>query len=131
MADKQVDLNEEPNPDSIFATHCGKCEKCGSIMDHPGFQVPVSRAFFQKTNAALPPVLTVPTNTICRFCLIQAIAPIEEPVKEDPNAGWLWRLITKSMLEPTGTKASRKSRVGKEVSENQDNGPSNTEEDQE
>ena len=116
MADeKEVDLNEESNPESIFTSHCSSCEGCGRGLDHPPIALPTGRAFFERTNRELPPVLSIPTISLCRFCVLEALAPLETPPKDKPNVGWCWRKIINGDLEPSGTPPSRKGRVGEEV----------------
>lgn len=131
MPDKEVDLNDEANKDSAFASYCAPCEKCGGRVDHPPITVPTGRAFFERKDPGLPLVLSIPSTNLCRFCLLRAIAPLDEPVIEDPEAGWLWRKIINGELEPSGTKGSRKKRVGEEVPRATNSGSGDTEGDQE
>jgi hypothetical protein len=91
------------NKKSVFNKYCPSCDKCGKTMDHPPISIPVDRAFFEKTSTDLKPKMTVPVLNICRECLLVAIAPIDTPEKDHPDAGWWYRLVENGKLEPLGT----------------------------
>lgn len=104
---EEIDLTEEANPDSFFYNFCPPCDECGRHMDHPPIILHNTPAVI-KSKGEMKPYAETGYVKVCRFCLLDAVAPLSEPPAENSRLGWWWRKIINGEIEPIGTRKKKR-----------------------
>lgn len=134
MSDKPalVEVSSNEREDSFYKEYAPLCELCKRAMDHPPIKMmleaPTLRAPMEK---GAPPYAEGVPALVCRHCVLEALAPLEEEHESNPRAGWYFRAILRGDLEPRGIEGPRKEGVGEKVGQDKTAGHGNSKSDQE
>lgn len=134
MSDKPslVEVSSREKEDSFYKEYAPLCELCKRAMDHPPIKMmieaPTLKAPMDKD---APPYAEGLPSLVCRHCVLEALAPIEEEHESNPRAGWYFRALLRGDLEPRGVTGPRKAPVEEEVGKDKTTGHGDSEGDSE
>lgn len=115
MTDSLINWDEQELSTSVYKNYAPPCSLCRKQMDHPPIKVMISRPSLSKGPKNGQPLFEGAYHFVCRWCILEAFAPISPEDANNPRAGWLHRAILRGELEPAGGAASSTRGVDEEV----------------
>lgn len=101
---------------SYYYEYSMECQLCHQVMDHPPIRMAVKTPKI-KTITGTTPLLEYQEALCCRWCVLEALAAIDESNPANPKAGWWHRAVLNGDLEPRGPGGNIPSMVDEEVGE--------------
>lgn len=102
---------------SYYRDHAANCKLCGRPMDHPPIRMAIKQPHVvtKGEGKAMATFVEYPEVLACRWCVLEALAPLDEPEPSNERAGWWHRAILQGDFEPRGATPEGKSSVDEKV----------------